>query len=205
MVRPVQSGRWSPVTFPNEGRTLSITTKTIVIVASIALVVAAVLIAETSASTPTKTDKVTTTAVVACDPAPAACGEVSWVAGLDKYLADQVAFYAALAEASKSSGSRSSGGGGRYPSGCVGGESACIPTTPGTCVLPSYICARESSAINKWNYGGSGASGKYQAMPGTWGGYAGYQYAADAPESVQDQWATELWNNGRGCSHWAAC
>jgi hypothetical protein len=142
-----------------------------------------------------------------CDPVPAACGEVSWVAGLDKYLADQVAFYAALAEASKSSGPRSSGGGGggRDPSGCVGGESACIPTTPGTCVLPAYICARESSAINKWNYGGSGASGKYQAMPGTWGGYAGYQYAADAPESVQDQWATELWNNGRGCSHWSAC
>jgi hypothetical protein len=41
--------------------------------------------------------------------------------------------------------------------------------------LPAYICARESSAINKWNYGGSGASGKYQAMPGTWGGYAGYR------------------------------
>ena len=183
---------------------MSITTKAIVIVASIALVVAAVLIDETSASTPTKSDKVTTAAVVACDPAPAACGEVSWVAGLDQHLADQAAFYAAI-EASKSSGSRSSGGGGRYPSGCVGGESACIPTTAGTCVLPAYICARESSAINKWNYGGSGASGKYQAMPGTWGGYAGYQYAADAPEWIQDQWASELWNNGAGCSHWSAC
>ncbi len=205
MVRSVQSGRWSPVTFPNEGRTLSITTKVIVIVASLALVIAAVLIDETSATTPTKPAKVVTAAVVACDPAPAACGEVSWVAGLDQYLADQVAFYAALAEASKSSGTRSSGGGGRYPSGCVGGESACIPTTPGTCVLPAYICARESSAINKWNYGGSGASGKYQAMPGTWGGYAGYENAADAPEHIQDQWAAELWNNGRGCSHWSAC
>ena len=204
MVRPVQSGRWSPVTFPNKGRTLSITTKAIIIVASISLVIAAVLIDETAGSTPIRTDKVTA-AVATCDPAPAACGEVSWVAGLDKYVADQVAFYAALAEASKSTGSRSSGGGGRYPSGCVGGESACIPTTPGSCVLPAYICARESSAINKWNYGGSGASGKYQAMPGTWGGYAGYQYAADAPESVQDQWATELWNNGAGCSHWSAC
>ena len=184
---------------------MSITTKTIIIVASIALVVAAVLIDETSASTPIKTDKVTTAAVVTCDPAPAACGEVSWVAGLDKYLADQVAFYAALAEASKPSASRSSGGGGRYPSGCVGGESACIPTTPGTCVLPAYICARESSAINKWNYGGSGASGKYQAMPGTWGNYANYPNAADAPEWIQDQWASELWNNGAGCSHWSAC
>ena len=204
MVRPVQSGRWSPVTFPNKGRTLSITTKAIVIAASAALVIGSVLMSETSASTPIKSDKVTA-AVVTCDPAPAACGEVSWVAGLDQYVADQVAFYAALVEASKSSGSRSSGGGGRYPSGCVGGESACIPTTPGSCVLPAYICARESSAINKWNYGGSGASGKYQAMPGTWGGYAGYQYAADAPESVQDQWATELWNNGAGCSHWSAC
>ena len=178
----------------------------ILITASIVCIIAAGILTPANAEAPTvKVKKMAP--VVACEPVPAACGEVSWVAGLDQYLADQAAFYAALAEASKSSGSRSSGGGGggRYPSGCVGGESACIPTTPGTCVLPAYICARESSAINKWNYGGSGASGKYQAMPGTWGGYAGYQYAADAPEAIQDQWASELWNNGAGCSHWSAC
>lgn len=92
----------------------------------------------------------------------------------------------------------------RYPSGCPGGEAGCIATaTP--CAVPDYVCHRESSAINKWNYGGSGASGKYQAMPSTWGGYGGYANAADAPEAVQDAWAAELWNGGAGCSHWSAC
>ena len=141
-----------------------------------------------------------------CKPFPAPCGEtMDWSAGVgySVVLEQQQleAFLASIAPKASSGG----GGGGRYPRGCVGGESACIPTTPGTCVLPSYICARESSAINKWNYGGSGASGKYQAMPSTWGGYAGFQYAADAPEAIQDLWASELWNNGAGCSHWSAC
>mgnify|MGYP003876027925 CR=1 FL=1 len=74
------------------------------------------------------------------------------------------------------------------------------------CAIPQYICERESGGDpTVYNHQGSGASGKYQAMPGTWGGYGGYNNAADAPEEVQDQWATELWNNGNGCSHWSAC
>ena len=139
-----------------------------------------------------------------CEPFPAPCGEtMDWSAGVGyAVVLEQQQLEAFLASIAPKA---SSGGGGRYPRGCVGGESACIPTTAGTCVLPAYICARESSAINKWNYGGSGASGKYQAMPSTWGGYAGFQYAADAPEAIQDLWASELWNNGQGCSHWSAC
>ena len=140
-----------------------------------------------------------------CPQAPAPCGETSWVIGLDQYIESQAALYAYLEAARNQSNYSPSSGGGGYPRGCIGGESACIPTTPGTCVLPAYICARESSAINKYNYGGSGASGKYQAMRSTWGGYAGYENAADAPEAIQDQWASELWNNGAGCSHWSAC
>ena len=141
-----------------------------------------------------------------CKPTPAPCGEtMDWATGVGYAVALEQqqleAFLASIAPRVSSGG----GGGGGYPRGCVGGESACIPTTPGTCVLPAYICARESSAINKWNYGGSGASGKYQAMKSTWGGYAGYENAADAPEAIQDLWAQELWNNGRGCSHWSAC
>lgn len=94
-----------------------------------------------------------------------------------------------------------------WPRGCTipgtFNEGPCIPR--GTCAIPERICGQEAGSINVWNYGGSGASGKYQAMPGTWGGYGGYLYAAWAPESVQDAWAVELWNGGRGCSHWAMC
>jgi soluble lytic murein transglycosylase-like protein len=74
------------------------------------------------------------------------------------------------------------------------------------CAIPQYICDRESGGDpTVYNQQGSGASGKYQAMPGTWGGYAGYANAADAPEEVQDQWAAELWDGGNGCAHWSAC
>ncbi len=55
------------------------------------------------------------------------------------------------------------------------------------------------------NSGGSGASWKWQFMPSTWDGYGGYATAADAPVAVQDAAAAELWNGGRGCSHWDAC
>lgn len=71
---------------------------------------------------------------------------------------------------------------------------------------PCYVMERESGGdTTVYNYSGSGASGKWQIMPGTWNGYGGYANAADAPESVQDAKARELWNGGRGCWHWDAC
>lgn len=74
------------------------------------------------------------------------------------------------------------------------------------CSIPAYICDRESGGDpTVYNHQGSGASGKYQFMPGTWNGYGGYANAADAPEWVQDEKAVELWAGGNGCSHWSAC
>lgn len=71
---------------------------------------------------------------------------------------------------------------------------------------PCYVMTRESrGSLTVYNYEGSGASGKWQIMPGTWNNYGGYANAADAPESVQDAKARELWAGGAGCQHWSAC
>lgn len=51
----------------------------------------------------------------------------------------------------------------------------------------------------------STASGRYQIVDGTWDGYGGYQHASDAPPSVQDARAREIWANGAGKSHWREC
>jgi len=69
------------------------------------------------------------------------------------------------------------------------------------CVLPNYICKRESRFIDVQNPHSS-ACGKYQFVRGTWNNYGGYRSACDAPESVQDAKALEVWDNGNGASHW---
>lgn len=70
------------------------------------------------------------------------------------------------------------------------------------CVLPKYICKRESRFIDVQNPHSS-ACGKYQFVRGTWNNYGGYRSACDAPESVQDAKALEVWDNGNGASHWS--
>lgn len=83
----------------------------------------------------------------------------------------------------------------------------------GGCVIPSYICQRESG----FNYGAvnasSGAGGMYQFLQSTWDATAGQmgkpwligvppQMAAPADQDAAAAW---LWNGGAGCSHWSAC
>lgn len=72
----------------------------------------------------------------------------------------------------------------------------------GGCV-PDYIVQRESGGDYNAENPTSTASGKYQFLDGTWGGYGGYQHASDAPPAVQDARACEVWANGAGASHWA--
>jgi len=70
---------------------------------------------------------------------------------------------------------------------------------------PCYIMMRESRGDIRAENPDSSASGKWQFMDGTWNGYGGYAHASDAPESVQDARAREVWAGGRGASHWACC
>lgn len=80
------------------------------------------------------------------------------------------------------------------------------------CVIPAYICQRESGFSYTALNASSGAGGMYQFMPSTWNGIA-RQIAPEwvgtpphlAPPSVQDQFASYLWAGGAGCGHWSAC
>jgi len=70
---------------------------------------------------------------------------------------------------------------------------------------PCYVMERESGGSLTAENSRSSASGKWQFLDSTWNGYGGYAHASDAPETVQDARARELWNGGAGCSSWSAC
>lgn len=69
--------------------------------------------------------------------------------------------------------------------------------------LPTCCIMMRESGGNPAAYNPSGAAGKWQFMPGTWGGYGGFASAAQAPEWVQDARAIEIWAGGAGAGHWA--
>lgn len=70
---------------------------------------------------------------------------------------------------------------------------------------PCWVMNRESGGNIRAQNPTSTASGKWQFLDSTWGGYGGYASAYLAPESVQDAKARALWAGGAGCSHWSAC
>lgn len=81
------------------------------------------------------------------------------------------------------------------------------------CVIPAYICQRESgfsyTALNP----SSGAGGMYQLMPSTADAVARqigrYDLVGVPPHLMaaadQDLLAATLWAGGAGCAHWNAC
>lgn len=93
---------------------------------------------------------------------------------------------AAAARAERNINANPSGGGGR-----------CGGNLPPCCVMQ-----RESGGSITAQNPTSTASGKWQFINGTWNGYGGYAEAWQAPESVQDAKAAELWAGGAGASHW---
>jgi len=80
------------------------------------------------------------------------------------------------------------------------------------CVIPAYICERESGHSYTALNSSSMAGGMYQFIPSTWNAIARQiapewigTYAHQAPPWVQDMFATWLWDGGAGASHWACC
>jgi hypothetical protein len=86
------------------------------------------------------------------------------------------------------------------------------PSYSGGCVIPAYICQRESGMSYTALNASSGAGGMYQFMPSTWNAIASSiapEWVGTAPHTappyVQDQFAIYLWDGGAGCYHWSAC
>lgn len=73
----------------------------------------------------------------------------------------------------------------------------------GGCGLDT-IKARESGGDYRAQNPVSSASGAYQVLDGTWGGYGGYSRAGDAPPEVQDKFAQELYAK-HGSQPWVVC
>jgi hypothetical protein len=86
------------------------------------------------------------------------------------------------------------------------------PGYGGGCVIPAWICERESGNSYTALNASSGAGGMYQFMRSTFDAIA-RQIAPEwvgtpphtAPPWVQDMFAAYLWDGGAGCYHWSAC
>ena len=133
---------------------------------------------------------------------PAACDRACW----ERIVARQHAERAWWAEVVRQQQARAAWG--RLLAHLEAQRRAHPPYRPGQCggtLPPCYVMMRESRGNIRAQNPRSTASGKWQFLDSTWRRHRGYAKARHAPEWVQDERARQLWNGGRGCSHWNAC
>lgn len=83
-----------------------------------------------------------------------------------------------------------------YATGEVNGY-PCGGSLPSCCTLQ-----KESGGNPTAQNPTSSSSGLWQFTDDTWGGYGGYQHAKDAPASVQNERAVQVFAGGAGASNW---
>ena len=121
----------------------------------------------------------------------------TWMANAAEYEAEQ-ARAAAAAKARAEAQRVASTPGRSAPTARTPSSGRCGGDLPSCCIMN-----RESGGSLTAKNPSSTASGKWQFINGTWGGYGGYAEAWMAPEHVQDAKARELWAGGAGAGHWA--
>jgi septal ring factor EnvC (AmiA/AmiB activator) len=123
-------------------------------------------------------------------------------AALQAEIAHVQAEQAAAEQAAQAENQQQAGGG----SSGSGSDGAPTPNGPsygagGGWAIPYSVVNCESGGQDL-TPNSAGASGYYQIIPSSWAGYDGYSQAYQAPKSVQDQRASQLWNGGAGESNW---
>jgi LysM repeat protein len=68
--------------------------------------------------------------------------------------------------------------------------------------IPESIVMCESGGDYGAENPTSSASGAYQIIDETWDNYGGYAHASDAPPSVQDERAAQIYDGGAGRGNW---